>query len=176
MISAVYLSEGLWPALQCFLECPVKILDCSWYVGASFLSDTLKCSDDMHDRRGRNRESRRTTMIQMEDLQRQLQQEAAKRVTAEQQVAELKQQVKRLQAENMQSAMSALAALQHMDQKSKNLQAEVAKINRSLQVEIAELVRRKGTEVAALQEQMAVLRVRGLIAHLVQCMHTWNVP
>ena len=160
-MSALYLSEGFCPALQCFLECPVKILDCSWC-----LSDTLKCSDDMHDRWGRNRESRRTTMMQMEDLQRQLQQEAAKRVAAEQQAAKLKQQVERLQAENMQSAVSALAALQHMDQKSKNMQAEVGEIKGSLQAEIAEVVRRKGTEVAALQEQMAVLRVGGFLTHL----------
>ena len=125
----------------------------------------------MHDRKSRNCESRRTAAMQMDDLKQQLQREVTGRASAEQQVAELKQQVKRLQAETMQSAMSALAALQHTDQKSRSLQAEVGKIKGSLQAEIVELVRRKGTEVAALQEQMAVLRVGGLIAHLVQCMH-----
>ena len=129
----------------------------------------------MRDRRGRTCKSWRTAAMQMDNLKQQLQREATGRASAEQQVAERKQQVERLQAKNMQSAVSALAALQHMDQKSKNLQAEVGKLKGSLQAEIAELVRRKGTEVAALQEQMAVLRVGGLIAHLVQCMHTWNV-
>ena len=118
----------------------------------------------MHNRRGRNCESRRTAAMQMDDLKQQLQREAAKRVAAEQQVAELTQQVKRLQAENMQSAVSALAALQHMDQKSRSQQAEVSKINRSLQAETAELVRRKGLEFTALQEQANALQVGGLSA------------
>ena len=143
------------------------LLDCSWYGGVSYLSDTLRSFNDMHNRKRRNCESRRTAAMQMDDLKQQLQREATRRASAEQQAAKLKQEVERLQAENMQSAVSALAALQHTDQKSRSLQAEVGKVKGSLQAEITELARRKGAEVAALQQQMATLRVGGLIAHLI---------
>ena len=123
----------------------------------------------MHDRRGRKCKSQRIAAMQMEDLRQQVQWEAAKRAAAEQQAAELKQQVERLQAENVQGAMSAIAALQHMDQQSRSQQAEVGKINRSLQAEVAEL-KRQGTEVTALKEQRSALQVGGLTAHLRQCM------
>ena len=138
--------------------------------GCECLSGSLRFPDDTHDRIGRNCESWRIATMQMDDLKQQLQREAAKRVSAEQQVAELKQEVKRLQAENMQSTMSASAALQRMDQQSRSLQAEVGKINRVLQAEIAELVRRKGIQVTALQAQVSALQVGGLAAHLIQCM------
>ena len=80
------------------------------------------------------------------DLKQQLQQEAAKRAAAEQQVAELKQQVERLQA-------------------------EVGNVGRTLLPETAELVTGKGTEVTAPQGEMTELGVGGLTAHLVQCRH-----